>query len=122
MIRRDVKYRRDMGAKRLDGLELEARNLQHYPRLWCRLLNERDGGGADVAAHQRLQSACCNYFARKRGRGGLPVRTSDGDYFALQVSGGKLNLADDRCTAFPGVYQRRNVIRNARTYDDQVLI
>ena len=76
VIGRDVQQQRDVRAERVDGLELERRELEHVR---ARPL-EIDGGDqrlADVAGDDRLPSGDFEDLADERGRRRLAVRAGD---------------------------------------------
>ena len=104
-----------------NGLQLKTRDLEHDHGVGLRPLRQRNGRSADVSAHQRGQSGRCQNLAAQRGRGGLPVRSSNCHNWPRQKLRRQFNLADHRLAQRPRLQQRRRVHRNSRAHDNQIL-
>ena len=80
VVRRDVERHADVGAERLDGLELEARKLEHVPlRPGAESSTIAVTGRADIAAHLDRDAALPQDVADHGGGGGLAVGAGDAD-------------------------------------------
>ncbi len=122
MVGRDVEDDGDFGMEALDALELEAGDLQHVVGVRGRIRNQRDGGRADVAAHQHLVSAHADDFAGQRRGGGLAVGAGDGEDVSLEKPRRQLDFADDGNALRARLLQLRHVAGHARADHDQVLV
>ena len=122
MIGGDIQHHGDAGVKALDGLQLEAADLQHHPSVVGGSLDEGDGRRSDISADQRLTASSRNNFARQRRGRGLPVGAGDGDDLAFEEARREFHLADDRNAQRACLHQLRNIEGHARTDHDQVLI
>ena len=122
MVGGDIQHHRNPGMKALDGLQLEAADLQHHPGIVGGTLDEGDRRRSDISADQRLPASGRNNFTRQRGGRGLPVGAGDGDDLAFEKARSQFHLADDGDTQRTRLHQLRNIEGHARTDDDQVLI
>ena len=117
----DVEYDGGFRSKSLNGLQLEARDLQHCDGLRSGLIDQRYGRSADVAADDRCESAGCNNFPRQRGGRGFAIRAGDGDYASRDELRRQFDLANDGFAQGAGMLQEGRIHRHPRADHDQVL-
>jgi hypothetical protein len=122
MIGRDVKDDRDLGMKALNGLQLEAGDLEHNPATGIGLRDQFDDRSSNVAADQDLLPPPQQDLPGKSGRCSFTVRSGDGDNAALEVTRGEFDLADDLDAELAGLGEARRIYRDAGADDDQVLV
>ena len=120
VVRRQV--RQHAGA-RVDArrvVQLERRHLERDPRRRRRRQRELGERRADVARRRREPAEALQEMADERGRGGLAVRSGDGDVGELgQKAQPDLDLAHDVDARVPRRNERRRVGRNTRARDDE---
>src|SRR5436305_5849968 len=95
MVGCDVQDDGDCRMKLFNRLQLEAGNLEHIPTVCGRSVHQLDHRCPDISTDQNFLSGMCQNFSRKRGGRGLPIRATDGDDLALQITRRELNLTDD---------------------------
>src|ERR1035437_3145072 len=122
MIGGDIQHHRNSRMKALDGLQLEAANLQHHPSILGGTLDEGDCRRSDISTTQPLPPPSRNDSPRQRRGSGLAVGAADGDDLAFEEARSQFHLADNKNTQGTRLHQLRNIEGHARTDYDEVLI
>ena len=120
VVRREVEQRRHPRPETGDGLELEARDLDHVHRVVAGRVHQRDERRADVAADLRASAGFTENLAEQRRGGGLAVRAGHRHHRAAQEAPGELELGDDFDSLPAGLDEGGQLQRDAGAQDDEV--
>ncbi len=120
MIGRQIENARDLGMEVRDGLELEARDLEHEEIAGAEIADDRAERQTNVSADDRPPSGGSQDLADHRDGRRLAVRARDGDEARLGEPAAELELARERHAAPRRLEQKRMIDRDAGADDDLV--